>query len=93
MAKLLVFGLESLGWLRGTPQDGGFAAHRKTFGAVTAVVTYEDACWAGTNGDDWPEQTITALGFIADAAHADDGFFHFGHHTPALSLADISPSW
>jgi predicted DNA-binding WGR domain protein len=89
--KVLVFGLEAMGWQRGQPQDGGgFCAHHKRFGDVTAVVTYRDGCWVGSTGDDWSRQTIEALGFVRDAGQANDGFFAWTRdESNALPLSEI----
>ncbi|MGC4047905.1 MAG: hypothetical protein QM758_29270 [Armatimonas sp.] len=89
--KTLVFGLDNLGWQRGTPQDGGsFGCHHKVFGKAIAVVVYEDGVWAGDNGDSWEPQQVTGVGFISEKRLAEDGFFSFeSSESSRIPLTDI----
>ncbi len=64
--QALVFTLERLGWVRGTPMDAGvFDEHSKPFEAagVTAVLTYHDGVPVGYI-DDWDDQTLGACVFV-----------------------------
>lgn len=63
--KIFLFGLDALGWRREQPQDAGsFMLHSKTYGSVTASVTYSPGAWVGTQGDDWQRQRIESLRFV-----------------------------
>ncbi len=64
--QALVFTLERLGWVRGTPMDAGvFDEHSKPFesAGVTAVLTYRDGVPVGYI-DDWDDQTLDACVFV-----------------------------
>ncbi len=91
--KVLIFGLDGLGWTRGIPQDGGgFSCHHKVFGSAVAVITYEEGVWAGGNGDDWELQEVTGAGFIASKRDAEDGWFDWDSQASSrLALTSIDP--
>lgn len=86
---ILVLGLDSLGWRRGARQEGGrFCSHRKTYGPVTAIVSYADGCWDG-NPEDWLPQTITGVGFVPATHPEDDPFFSWNPQQEGLVLASV----
>jgi len=63
--QTLVYTLERLDWVRGTPRDGSiFDEHSKPFesAGVTAVLTYRDGVPVGYI-DDWDDQTLDACVF------------------------------
>jgi len=64
--QTLVYTLERLDWVRGTPRDGSiFDEHSKPFesAGVTAVLTYRDGVPVGYI-DDWDDQTLDACVFV-----------------------------
>lgn len=89
-AKGLIFGLDGRGWLRGVSRRGGrFNAHSKTYGTVTAVVSYSPGCWTGTNGDDWSEQTVTGVGFMTGTEDHELTYFAWDKAASVLPLSGV----
>jgi len=91
--KVLIFGLENLGWIRGTAQDGGcFTEHYKTFDSagVTAVVNYEGEIWMG-DPNDWDEAALQEVYFVRDANEAMQGWTSHEHMKSLLPLGEVDP--
>lgn len=91
VAPTLVFGLEKLGWIRGTGMDGGgFDEHSKQFPAadVTAVVNYD-----GSVGMGWisPDEILEVTGCqFVSGMRAPSGY-GFDKGDKILKLGDVDP--
>ena len=89
--KIFLFGLDALGWQREQPQDGGsFMLHTKTYGSLTAYVTYTPGAWVGTQGDDWSRQRIESLGFVLGKSEPS-AYLGPDQGGSALKYEDVDP--
>jgi hypothetical protein len=91
--KVLCFGLENLGWLRGAAQDGGgFYEHIKAFpkANITACVVYEPGMWMGGGGpgDDWENQNVTEVYFVK-GQYNPRSYSDYPNSSKAVPLTDV----
>jgi len=88
-APSLVYPLEKMGWLRGTPMDGGcFDEHSKPFVAagVTAVISYD-----GTVGMQYiePGESLTVTGcYFVEGIRPPSGY---EHNEKRMRLGEVDP--
>lgn len=64
--------------------------HTKTYGSLTAYVTYTPGAWVGTQGDDWSRQRIESLGFVLGKSEPS-AYLGPDQGGSALKYEDVDP--